>query len=175
MCPSDPNVGINFLNNYCGSFGTTTTNSTIQMTIGSTGLFTWWQILRHPELHGRHVEHDRLLGVAGRRRHARAISTRARASRDPSRPRRRYSTRRRTGPRSRAGLGLCNAAYNSQSIANLSNVSGNYWMHGGAADTLFNTVVTPNSQVYPWSYCTDAPAPTTRSRSPGPRATIPAA
>jgi prepilin-type processing-associated H-X9-DG protein len=31
-------------------------------------------------------------------------------------------------------------------------------MKGGAADTLFNTVVTPNSQVYPWSRCTDWPS-----------------
>ena len=28
-------------------------------------------------------------------------------------------------------------------------------MKGRANDTLFNTVVTPNSQVYPWSSCTD--------------------
>jgi prepilin-type processing-associated H-X9-DG protein len=32
-------------------------------------------------------------------------------------------------------------------------------MRGGAADTLFNTVVTPNSQVYPWSWCTDDGGP----------------
>ncbi len=31
------------LNSYCDSFGTTTTQSTVQMTAGSTGLFTWWK------------------------------------------------------------------------------------------------------------------------------------
>jgi prepilin-type processing-associated H-X9-DG protein len=49
---------------------------------------------------------------------------------------------------------LCNAAYSSG--ANVNNVSGNFWMRGGAADTLFNTVATPNSKLNPWSWCTDA-------------------
>ena len=60
-------------------------------------------------------------------------------------------------PAVQAGMQLCNAAYSSGS--NISNISGNYWMRGGAADTLFNTVVTPNSQVNPWSWCSDATTP----------------
>jgi prepilin-type processing-associated H-X9-DG protein len=27
------------------------------------------------------------------------------------------------------------------------------WAHGGVAQTMFNTVVTPNSSQAPWSYC----------------------
>jgi prepilin-type N-terminal cleavage/methylation domain-containing protein len=46
MCPSDPKVGINGLCDYSCSFGTTTTPSTVQVTTGSTGLFTWWRSYR---------------------------------------------------------------------------------------------------------------------------------
>ena len=60
-------------------------------------------------------------------------------------------------PAVQAGMQRCNAAYSSGS--NISNISGNYWMRGGAADTLFNTVVTPNSQVNPWSWCSAAATP----------------
>ena len=72
MCPSDPNVGVATnpggvcSESYSCSFGTTTTQSTVQMTTGSTGLFTWWKSYGIQKLYGRHVEHDRLLGDAGR-------------------------------------------------------------------------------------------------------------
>jgi hypothetical protein len=40
-------------------------------------------------------------------------------------------------PAVQAGMQLCNAACSSR--ANTNNFSGNYWMRGGAADTLVNT------------------------------------
>jgi prepilin-type N-terminal cleavage/methylation domain-containing protein/prepilin-type processing-associated H-X9-DG protein len=156
MCPSDPNVGNNFLNNYCASFGTTTTNSTAQMTNGSTGLFTFWKSygIQHCQdgtsntiafaesLVGDDTttNFNAGSGIVGIAIPAAAEILDASAN----------------WPAVQGALQLCNAAYNSRSTANLSNVSGNYWMRGAAADTLFNTVVTPNSQTYPWSYCTDA-------------------
>jgi prepilin-type N-terminal cleavage/methylation domain-containing protein/prepilin-type processing-associated H-X9-DG protein len=157
MCPSDPNVGINFLNSYCDSFGTTTTQSTVQMLQGSTGLFTWWRsygiqhcvdgtsnTIAFAEIavgDGTTANVNRATGVISVALPATAEVYDASAN----------------WPAVQAGMQLCNAAYSSG--ANINNVSGNYWMRGGAGDTLFNTVATPNSQVNPWSWCTDAPTP----------------
>ena len=164
MCPSDPNVGVAtnpgggvLLNSYCDSFGTTTTQSTVQMIQGSTGLFTWWKsygiqhcmdgtsnTIAFSETlvgDGTTTNVNRATGVFSIALPATAEVYDASAN----------------WPAVQAGMQLCNAAYSSG--ANLNNVSGNYWMRGGAADTLFNTVATPNSQVNPWSSCTDAPTP----------------
>ncbi len=43
-------------------------------------------------------------------------------------------------------------------------------MKGAANMALFNTVVTPNSQVYPWSWCTDWPDGTNEIEISWPRA-----
>jgi prepilin-type processing-associated H-X9-DG protein len=53
-----------------------------------------------------------------------------------------------------AGLKACNTPWNNRTTANLGTVRGNFWMHGGEADTMFNTIATPNSKQYPWAYCT---------------------
>ncbi len=50
-----------------------------------------------------------------------------------------------------AGLQVCNTAYNA--AKGLDTIRGQYWMHGVISQTIFNTVTTPNSQQYPWSYC----------------------
>jgi prepilin-type processing-associated H-X9-DG protein len=161
MCPSDPNVGVAtspggevLLNSYCDSFGTTTTTSTTQMLNGSTGLFTWWKsygvqhcrdgtsnTIAFSEIavgDGTTANVNRGTGVFGVALPATAQAYDASAN----------------WPAVQAGMQLCNAAYASQT--NISNVSGNFWMRGGAADTLFNTVATPNSKLNPWSWCTDA-------------------
>jgi prepilin-type N-terminal cleavage/methylation domain-containing protein/prepilin-type processing-associated H-X9-DG protein len=160
MCPSDPNVGVAtspggevLLNSYCASFGTTTTQSTVQMATGSTGLFTWWKsygiqhctdgtsnTIAFSEIRvgdGTTANVNRGTGV-----YAVALPATAEVY-DAS----------ANWPAVQAGMQLCNTAYSSG--ANISNVSVNYWMRGGAADTLFNTVATPNSEVNPWSWCTD--------------------
>jgi prepilin-type N-terminal cleavage/methylation domain-containing protein/prepilin-type processing-associated H-X9-DG protein len=164
MCPSDPNVGVAtnqgggaLLNSYFASFGTTTTQSTVQMVQGSTGLFTWWKSygIQHCTDgtsntiafseglvgDGTTTNVNRGTGVFGIALPATAEVFDASAN----------------WPAVQAGMQLCNAAYSTG--ANINNVSGNYWMRGGAADTLFNTVATPNSQVNPWSWCSDAPTP----------------
>ncbi len=163
MCPSDPNVGVAtnpgggaLLNSYFYSFGTTTTPSTVQVTTDSTGLFTWWRSYGIQNCidgtsntiafseglvgDGSTANVNRATGVFG-------VTLAAAEVYDAS----------ASWPAVQAGMQLCNAAYNS--ATNINNISGNYWMRGGAADTLFNTVATPNSQVNPWSWCTDAPTP----------------
>ena len=160
ICPSDPNaplvVGIDPVAacDYSCSFGTTTTPSTVQVTTGSTGLFTWWRsygiqscmdgtsnTIAFAETlvgDGSTTNFGASSGLYG-------IALGSAEVFDAS----------ANWPAVQAGLQLCNAAYNSRSTANLSNSSGSRWMIGRANDTLFNTVVTPNSQVYPWSSCTD--------------------
>jgi prepilin-type N-terminal cleavage/methylation domain-containing protein/prepilin-type processing-associated H-X9-DG protein len=159
MCPSDPNVGINFLCDYSCSFGTTTTNSPTQMTTGSTGLFTWWKSYRIPSCMdgtSNTIAFAETLVGDNSAANFNAGSGIIGIALAPAE----VFDASANWPAVQAGLALCNAAYNSRSTANLSNLGGNWWMRGGAADTLFNTVVTPNSQVYPWSWCTDAPAAT---------------
>jgi prepilin-type processing-associated H-X9-DG protein len=158
MCPSDPNVGINFLCDYSCSFGTTTTPSTVQVTTGSTGLFTWWKSYRIQSCTDgtsntiafaeNLVGDDSTTNFSG----SSGIFGIALGTAEVFDASANWSA-------VQAGLALCNAAFNSHSTANLSNISGNKWMKGGASDSLFNTVVTPNSQVYPWSWCSDAPSP----------------
>jgi prepilin-type N-terminal cleavage/methylation domain-containing protein len=156
MCPSDPNVGVNFLNNYCASFGTTTTTSTTQMVSGSTGLFTFWKS------YGIQSCQD---GTSNTIAFAESLVGDDTASNFNSGsgiigiaipPAAEILDASANWPAVQGALQLCTQAYNAKSLANLTNISGNYWMRGAAADTLFNTVVTPNSQTYPWSYCTDA-------------------
>jgi prepilin-type N-terminal cleavage/methylation domain-containing protein/prepilin-type processing-associated H-X9-DG protein len=156
LCPSDPNAGIMYLNSYCDSFGTTTTNSTAQTTNGSTGLFTFWKsygIQNCTDGTSNTIAFsEALVGDGSTTNFSKAsgmVNIPIPATAEVLDASANWTA-------VQAGLQTCNAGYSSGSNANLSNISGNYWMRGGAADTLFNTVVTPNSQVYPWSYCTDA-------------------
>ncbi len=50
-------------------------------------------------------------------------------------------------------LQACTQAY--QSNTNVSVANGNRWGWGAMSITLFNTVVTPNSKLYPWNSCRD--------------------
>jgi prepilin-type N-terminal cleavage/methylation domain-containing protein len=50
-----------------------------------------------------------------------------------------------------AALNACSAAYQAQSSINIS--VGNRWGWGGTAETLFNTVVPPNSKQWAWNTC----------------------
>jgi len=48
-------------------------------------------------------------------------------------------------------LNACSAAYQLQTSINIS--VGNRWGWGGTAETLFNTVVPPNSKTWAWNTC----------------------
>jgi prepilin-type N-terminal cleavage/methylation domain-containing protein/prepilin-type processing-associated H-X9-DG protein len=163
MCPSDPNaqllVGIEPVApcDYSCCFGTTTTPSTVQVMTGSTGLFTWWRSYRIQNCTdgtSNTIAFAETLVGDGSTANFSASSGIFGIALGPAE----VLDASANWPAVQAGLQLCNAAYNSRSTANLSNGGGSRWMKGGAADTLFNTVVTPNSQVYPWSTCTDWPS-----------------
>ncbi|MDR3633513.1 MAG: DUF1559 domain-containing protein [Isosphaeraceae bacterium] len=49
-----------------------------------------------------------------------------------------------------SGLQTCNTAFVA---SNISNTHGHYWAVGHSGATLFNTVVPPNSKLYPWGGC----------------------
>jgi prepilin-type N-terminal cleavage/methylation domain-containing protein/prepilin-type processing-associated H-X9-DG protein len=50
-----------------------------------------------------------------------------------------------------AGLQACTAAFNAQTGMN--NCRGIFWEVGSLGMTMFNTIATPNSQLYPWGDC----------------------
>jgi prepilin-type processing-associated H-X9-DG protein len=52
-----------------------------------------------------------------------------------------------------AALQACSQAY--QSNSNLTTANGNRWGWGASSMTLFNTIVPPNSQQFPWNSCRD--------------------
>ena len=160
ICPSDPNapgvVGIDPVApcDYSCSFGTTTTPSTVQVTTGSTGLFTWWRsygIQSCMDGTSNTIAFAETLVGDGSTANFSASSGILGIALGPAE----VFDASANWPAVQAGLQLCNAAYNSRSTANLANGAGSRWMIGRANDTLFNTVVTPNSQVYPWGSCTD--------------------
>ena len=51
------------------------------------------------------------------------------------------------------GLAACNSAWNGTGAGSFNDQRGAMWSHGGVAQTMFNTVATPNSTQSPWSYC----------------------
>jgi prepilin-type N-terminal cleavage/methylation domain-containing protein/prepilin-type processing-associated H-X9-DG protein len=51
-----------------------------------------------------------------------------------------------------AGLAACTTAWKTAGT-NFQYQRGSSWAHGGFAHTMMNTIVPPNSKLYPWSYC----------------------
>jgi prepilin-type N-terminal cleavage/methylation domain-containing protein/prepilin-type processing-associated H-X9-DG protein len=51
------------------------------------------------------------------------------------------------------GIATCDAAWSGSGSATFNDQRGAMWSHGGVAQTMFNTVITPNSRQSPWSYC----------------------
>jgi prepilin-type N-terminal cleavage/methylation domain-containing protein/prepilin-type processing-associated H-X9-DG protein len=166
VCPSDGNMGLNALqsNNYFASLGTTTlttfamvgatSSSVTPATVlgsapGSTGLFTIWR---------SYGIRDCLDGVSNtiafsemrvgdQTTNAKpwngviaAIPATAQVF-DAS----------ANWPAVQQGLALCNSNYNSGT--GIDGTESIVWTIGGVTQTLFNTVVTPNSKQYPWSFC----------------------
>jgi prepilin-type N-terminal cleavage/methylation domain-containing protein/prepilin-type processing-associated H-X9-DG protein len=153
LCPSDGLAGNTYLNSYDDCFGTTTTTSTVQTTNGSTGLFSFWQSYGTRDctdgLSNTAAFSESLVGTGT------AQFTPAVGLINISIPATAEVLDASTNQAAlAAGLTACNTAWNNRSTGNIGTIRGNFWMHGGEADTMFNTIATPNSKQNPWSYCT---------------------
>jgi prepilin-type processing-associated H-X9-DG protein len=51
-----------------------------------------------------------------------------------------------------AGIAGCTSAWRSGGFT-FNDQRGNCWAHGGMAQSMFNTVVTPTNTQAPWTYC----------------------
>jgi prepilin-type N-terminal cleavage/methylation domain-containing protein/prepilin-type processing-associated H-X9-DG protein len=155
VCPSDANAGITNLNNYFDSTGTTTIDAPSQVLSGSTGLFTFWKsygiascidgtsntVAFSEGLVGDNSTNwTRAAGIA----QLKSLPATAEILDASS-----------NLPAVQAGLQACNTAWNSKS-GTLNTGRGNYWFHGTQSQTMFNTIVTPNSTTNPWSFCSDS-------------------
>jgi prepilin-type N-terminal cleavage/methylation domain-containing protein/prepilin-type processing-associated H-X9-DG protein len=157
LCPSDVYAGVTNLNSYYDSCGTTTLQSSSQTTATSTGLFTIWRSYSikdcsdgtsntvafseglvgdgsNPATFSKSASITKLTTIPGNSEVLDASSNWAVVQ---------------TGPLA------CNTAWNNRS-ATIASGRGNLWAHGTMNQTIFNTVLTPNSQQYPWNACSDA-------------------
>lgn len=160
LCPSDPNAGASFLasNNYYGSIGTTTylTNANVNIaslaSLPTNGFFAFQRSYKLNDCTdgtsntvafaeavvgaSQQSPGQKFIGLTKV-----AIPASAQlldASSDPA------STL--------AGIAACNAAWQASSTTP-DIQRGKLWSHGCIAQTLFNTVVPPNSQLNQWTHC----------------------
>ena len=146
LCPSDANAGVTNLNSYFDSVGTTTVSPLNQTTTGSTGLFTFWRSYAIPScidgLSNTVAFSEGLVGD-GSTNYTRSAGI-IKLTAVPATAE--ILDASSNWPAVQAGLQACPAAWNAQS-GTLNTGRGNYWFHGTNAQTLFNTVMTPNYQV----------------------------
>ncbi len=155
LCPSDGNAGVTNLNSYYDSFGTTTVTAVTQTTTGSTGLFTFWQsyglqncidgtsntIAFSEGLVGDNSTYwTRSAGIA----QLASLPVAAQVFNVSS-----------SWPTVLPALEFCNSSWNNRT-GTLNTGRGNFWLHGTQAQTMFNTILTPNSELYPWAFCSSA-------------------
>lgn len=179
LCPSDGNAGMNRpgpgvgmpnINSYRGSVGTTSQGSTFgyggcspdpfklqggdpHCQAQSTGLFIYWYCygIRHctDGLSNTVAFSESLVGnptgPTNRTRNNAVIGVTAAASADV------YDASSLPPATLANALQACNAAY--ESGAHLSNAVGSRWGWGSVTETLFHTIVTPNSTQYQWASC----------------------
>jgi prepilin-type N-terminal cleavage/methylation domain-containing protein/prepilin-type processing-associated H-X9-DG protein len=167
LCPSDFNIGLNVdqSNNYFGSLGTTTLTTYAQVgatsgTVvlgqalgaapGSTGLFTIWQSysirdcidgLTNTVAFSEMRVGDQTTSARPWNGIVASIPATAQVL-DAS----------VSWPAVQQGLTVCNT--NWKSGTGVDGTESIVWTIGGPTQTLFNTVNTPNSVDYPWSFCT---------------------
>ena len=157
LCPSDPNAGPVNQNSYFSSCGTTTLSPLAQTTSGSTGLFTFWQsygirsctdgvsntIAFAEGLVGDGTtNYNSWAGIIN----AAKLPTHGGEILDAS----------SNWPAAKAGLDACLVVWQNVNVAKLTQTRGGFWIHGTNSQTLFNTVLPPNSSnLYPFAYCSD--------------------
>jgi prepilin-type N-terminal cleavage/methylation domain-containing protein/prepilin-type processing-associated H-X9-DG protein len=155
LCPSDPDAGPINLNSYFDSFGTTTISAPNQTTSGSNGLFTFWRsygIRDCVDGTSNTVAFSEGLVGDGSTNWTRAAGI-AQLKTLPATSQIMDASANWTAVQ--AGLQACLVSWNAQS-GKLNTGRGNFWFHGTQAQTLFNTVMTPNSTIYPFSFCSNA-------------------
>ena len=151
LCPSDGNAGVTNLNSYCGSIGTTT-----QVNVkGSTGIFTYQIPYGIRDIQDGTVNtiafSEALVGDP--------VDSNAKRGNGPGKagdtsPTMRvldaYTILYTVFPQA---LRNCNTTWKAGIAANVFNDRGRYWANGLEGYTWFNTLVTPNSALYPWNAC----------------------
>jgi prepilin-type N-terminal cleavage/methylation domain-containing protein/prepilin-type processing-associated H-X9-DG protein len=155
LCPSDSNAGPVNLNSYSDSVGTTTISAPNQTTTGSNGLFTWWRSYSIRDCidgSSNTVAFSEGLVGDGSTNWTRAAGI-AQLTSIPATAE--ILDASSNWPAVQAGLQACVTAWNAKS-GKLNTGRGNFWFHGTSAQTIFNTVTTPNSTTYPFSFCSDA-------------------
>ena len=154
LCPSDPNAGSTALNSYNDSVGTTTYPPATQSTSYSTGLFTFWYsygIRDCSDGTSNTIAFSESLVGDGTTNYTRANGV-VQITSIPATSLVLDASVSWTAVL--AGLNVCNSTWKAQS-GKLNAGHGNYWIHGTKAQTLFDTVLTPNSKLYPWAVCSN--------------------
>jgi prepilin-type N-terminal cleavage/methylation domain-containing protein/prepilin-type processing-associated H-X9-DG protein len=159
ICPSDANAGVTNLNSYNDCFGTTTFITTQQSANGgSTGMFTIWAsygIRDCTDGTSNTIAFSEALVGDGTSNWTRSAGIVQLGSVPPSAEVLDASS---AYTAVLGGLNACNNAWSSHSGGNLNTGRGNYWIHGAQGQTMFNTVVTPNSKQFPWGVCSSKAA-----------------
>jgi prepilin-type N-terminal cleavage/methylation domain-containing protein/prepilin-type processing-associated H-X9-DG protein len=171
LCPSDPNAGPVNLNSYFDSTGTTTITAPTQTTTGSNGLFTFWRsynIASCTDGTSNTIAFAEGLVGDGSTNWTRSAGLAQLASLPATLQ---VLDASANWPSVQAGLVVCNTAWNNES-GKLNTGRGNFWFHGTQAQTIFNTVTTPNAKNNPWSFCSssaigDSEFVTANSNHPG--------
>ena len=155
LCPSDSNAGVTNLNSYIDSFGTTSITAITQTTTGSTGLFTFWQsygIQHCIDGTSNTIAFSEALVGDNSTNWTRSAGIAQLASLPVSAQ---VLDVTANWPAVLPALQICSTSWNNQS-GKLNTGRGNFWFHGTQAQTMFNTVLTPNSDLYPFGFCSSA-------------------
>ena len=162
LCPSDANAGASSgqINSYRGSIGTTTNPDVYYGNQRSTGIFTYlksYSIADITDGTSNTIAFSESLagdknGASGKRSNSVTGVSGAMIGRYED-ARTSIVTLGQPGPQIIQALQACSTAFASGS--NVTNASGQRWGWGAMSETLFNTIVTPNSNQYKWNSCRD--------------------
>jgi prepilin-type N-terminal cleavage/methylation domain-containing protein/prepilin-type processing-associated H-X9-DG protein len=148
LCPSDGNAGINNINNYMGSQGTTTQN-TPTLTTGIFAHQTCYSIAQIPDGTSSTVAFSELLvgdviNTSGKRGNGTGNTSVATAANQVD-----ISTLANPGQALQTDIAACTAKF--MTAGQTSNDHGTRWGYGSMGAAMFNTVITPNAT--PWGHC----------------------